>query len=152
MNNKIDMPERGDEGEGAGHDHGTGDHAGHHHRGHDHSSHNHGHHGHSHSHAGHHHHAHAPVAGHGRAFAIAVSLNVAIVVVQAIYGVLAHSTALLADAGHNLSDVLGLLLAWGAAWLATRRPSARYTFGYGGSSILASLINAGLLLFACGVI
>jgi cobalt-zinc-cadmium efflux system protein len=152
MNNKIDMPERGDEGEGAGHDHGTGDHAGHHHRGHDHSSHNHGHHGHSHSHAGHHHHAHAPVAGHGRAFAIAVALNVAIVVVQAIYGVLAHSTALLADAGHNLSDVLGLLLAWGAAWLATRRPSARYTFGYGGSSILASLINAGLLLFACGVI
>ena len=72
--------------------------------------------------------------------------------VQAIYGVLAHSTALLADAGHNLSDVLGLLLAWGATWLATRRPSARYTFGYGSSSILASLVNAGLLLFACGVI
>jgi cobalt-zinc-cadmium efflux system protein len=66
--------------------------------------------------------------------------------------VLAHSTALLADAGHNLSDVLGLLLAWGAAWLTTRRPSARYTFGYGSSSILASLANAALLLFACGVI
>jgi cobalt-zinc-cadmium efflux system protein len=81
-----------------------------------------------------------------------VALNVAIVVVQAIYGVVAHSTALLADAGHNLSDVLGLLLAWGAAWLATRRPSARYTFGYGSTSILASLANAGLLLFACGVI
>lgn len=90
--------------------------------------------------------------GHGRAFALAVALNVAIVIVQAIYGVIAHSTALLADAGHNLSDVLGLLLAWGAAWLATRRPSARYTFGYGSSSILASLVNAGLLLFACGVI
>jgi cobalt-zinc-cadmium efflux system protein len=74
------------------------------------------------------------------------------VVVQAVYGVIAHSTALLADAGHNLSDVLGLLLAWGAAWLSTRRPSARYTFGYGSSSILASLANAGLLLFACGVI
>ncbi len=73
-------------------------------------------------------------------------------VVQAVYGVIAHSTALLADAGHNLSDVLGLLLAWGATWLATRRPSARYTFGYGSSSILASLANAGLLLFACGVI
>ncbi|BFG72744.1 cation diffusion facilitator family transporter [Paraburkholderia terrae] len=107
----------------------------------------HDHHGH-----GHHHHHHAPASGHGRAFALAVALNVAIVVVQAIYGVLANSTALLADAGHNLSDVLGLLLAWGATWLATRRPSARYTFGLGGSSILASLLNAGLLLFACGVI
>ncbi|MFL9863997.1 cation diffusion facilitator family transporter [Paraburkholderia fungorum] len=103
------------------------------------------------SHAGHSH-AHAPAAGHGRAFALAVALNLVIVVIQAIYGVIAHSTALLADAGHNLSDVLGLLLAWGAAWLATRRPSARYTFGYGSSSILASLANAGLLLFACGVI
>jgi cobalt-zinc-cadmium efflux system protein len=109
-------------------------------------------HAHQHGHGGHHHHHHAPAAGHGRAFAIAVALNVTIVVVQAIYGVLANSTALLADAGHNLSDVLGLLLAWGATWLATRRPSARYTFGLGGSSILASLMNAGLLLFACGVI
>lgn len=125
-----------------------------------HSTHNHGDHSHD-SHAGHSHgahghaghsHAHAPVAGHGRAFALAVALNIAIVVVQAVYGVIAHSTALLADAGHNLSDVLGLLLAWGAAWLSTRRPSARYTFGYGSSSILASLANAGLLLFACGVI
>jgi cobalt-zinc-cadmium efflux system protein len=83
---------------------------------------------------------------------LAVALNVAIVVIQAIYGVIAHSTALLADAGHNLSDVLGLLLAWGATWLATRRPSARYTFGLGSSSILASLANAALLLFACGAI
>ncbi len=88
----------------------------------------------------------------GRAFALAVGLNVGIVVLQAVYGVLAHSTALLADAGHNLSDVLGLLLAWGAIWLAKRQPSARYTFGLGSSSILASLANAGLLLFACGVI
>ncbi|ALL66056.1 Cobalt-zinc-cadmium resistance protein CzcD [Paraburkholderia caribensis MBA4] len=107
---------------------------------------------HDHHHGHGHHHHHAPAAGHGRAFAIAVVLNITIVVVQAIYGVLANSTALLADAGHNLSDVLGLLLAWGATWLATRRPSARYTFGLGGSSILASLLNAGLLLFACGVI
>ena len=131
------------------HSHGHGEHH------HDDHGHNHGtHHSHSHSHDhghGHHHH-HAPVAGHGFAFALAVALNVAIVVIQAVYGVLAHSTALLADAGHNLSDVLGLLLAWGAAWLATRRPSARYTFGYGSSSILASLANAALLLFACGVI
>ncbi|MGA7778450.1 MAG: cation diffusion facilitator family transporter [Paraburkholderia sp.] len=127
------------------------------HAGHDESDHPHdGHahsksHGHSHAHGGHHHH-HAPAAGHGRAFAIAVVLNLAIVLVQGIYGVIAHSTALLADAGHNLSDVLGLLLAWGAAWLTTRRPSGRYTFGFGSTSILASLANAGLLLFACGAI
>jgi cobalt-zinc-cadmium efflux system protein len=113
----------------------------------------HGSHGHDHSHGhGHHHHHHAPVVGHGRAFAIAVALNVVIVAVQGVYGVLAQSTALLADAGHNLSDVLGLLLAWGAAWLATRRPSARFTFGFGSSSILASLANAALLLLACGAI
>src|ERR1700744_191226 len=125
------------------------DHEAHGHVGHEHT---HGHtHSHSHGHAGHHH-AHAPVAGHGRAFALAVVLNIAIVIAQAVSGVIAHSTALLADAGHNLSDVLGLLLAWGAAWLTTRSPSGRYTFGYGSSSILASLINAGLLLFACGVI
>ncbi|MBN3855597.1 cation transporter [Paraburkholderia sp. Ac-20340] len=116
-----------------------------------------GHHDHPHhSHAGHgshgHHHHHAPANGHGRAFALAVALNLVIVVVQGVYGVLAHSAALLADAGHNLSDVLGLLLAWGAAWLATRRPSARYTFGFGSSSILASLANAALLLVACGAI
>ena len=118
---------------------------------HDHDHDAHAPHGHGHAH-GHHHHHHAPVAGHGRAFAIAVALNVFIVVVQTVYGVLAHSTALLADAGHNLSDVLGLLLAWGAAWLATRRPSARFTFGFGSSSILASLANAALLLLACGAI
>src|SRR5262249_38057375 len=87
-------------------------------------------HGHAHGAHGHHHH-HAPVAGHGRAFALAVALNLVIVVAQGVYGVIAHSAALLADAGHNLSDVLGLLLAWGATWLATRRPSARFTFGFG---------------------
>ena len=119
-------------------------------------AHAHAHDGHQHAHSGHSHaghsHVHAPVKGHGHAFALAVALNIVIVVIQGVYGVIAHSTALLADAGHNLSDVLCLLLAWGATWLATRRPSARYTFGYGSSSILASLINAGLLLFACGVI
>ena len=134
-----------------GHDHAPREHA-HDHGTDDDRSNGEGHsHAHDHSRGGHHHH-HAPAAGHGRAFAIAVVLNVAIVLVQAVYGVIAHSTALLADAGHNLSDVLGLLLAWGAAWLTTRRPSARYTFGYGSTSILASLVNAGLLLFACGVI
>ncbi|WP_244815469.1 cation diffusion facilitator family transporter [Caballeronia sp. Lep1P3] len=126
--------------------HGDDDHAGHAH------GHGHGHgHGHAHGPGGHHHH-HAPQAGQGRTFALAVGLNVVIVVVQGVYGLLAHSTALLADAGHNLSDVLGLLLAWCAVWLGTRRPSARYTFGLGSSSILASLANAALLLFACGAI
>lgn len=149
---------QGGHSQGSHADHNHGSHADHAHGAHNHGSHvDHAHSAHNHtSHAGHshagHHHAHAPVAGQGRAFALAVALNVAIVVVQAVYGVLAHSTALLADAGHNLSDVLGLLLAWGATWLAARRPSARYTFGYGSSSILASLANAGLLLFACGVI
>src|SRR6195952_2514816 len=110
-------------------------------------------HGHGHDHkGGHHHHHHAPKAGQGRTFAIAVGLNLLIVVVQAVYGFIAHSPALLADAGHNLSDVLGLLLAWGAVWLGTRKPSERYTFGLGRSSILASLANAALLLFACGAI
>ncbi|KND60632.1 Cobalt-zinc-cadmium resistance protein CzcD [Candidatus Burkholderia verschuerenii] len=118
----------------------------------DHEEHKHDH-GHAHDHgAGGHHHHHAPQEGQGRTFALAVGLNVLIVVVQAVYGVLAHSTALLADAGHNLSDVLGLLLAWAAVWLGQRRPSARYTFGLGSSSILASLANAALLLFACGAI
>lgn len=162
--NRNELAEASD-GDHAGHAHGHdhdhdhahahGDHAQHtQHEQHEHHEHHaHGHAGHQHSHGGHgHHHHHAPTAGHGRAFALAVALNIAIVVIQAIYGVLANSTALLADAGHNLSDVLGLLLAWGAMWLAKRSPSARYTFGLGGSSILASLANAGLLLFACGVI
>ena len=150
------MREQGAHDHGADHSHsvdGHSSHAAHNHGSHadhSHSDHDHGSHA-GHSHSGHSH-AHAPAPGHGRAFALAVGLNVAIVVVQAVYGVIAHSTALLADAGHNLSDVLGLLLAWGATWLVARRPSARYTFGYGSSSILASLANAGLLLFACGVI
>src|SRR5258707_12101032 len=128
-----------------------------HQHGHDHEhDHAHGHKhepGHAHNHgAGGHHHHQAPQAGQGRTFAIAVGLNLLIVVVQAVYGFIAHSTALLADAGHNLSDVLGLLLAWGAVWLGTRKPAERYTFGLGSSSILASLANAPLLLFACGPI
>jgi cobalt-zinc-cadmium efflux system protein len=109
--------------------------------------------GHAHDHGGHgHHHHHAPQEGQSGTFALAVGLNMLIVVVQAVYGFIAHSTALLADAGHNLSDVLGLLLAWGAVWLGKRQPSQRYTFGLGSSSILASLANAALLLFACGAI
>ena len=85
-----------------------------------------------------------------RAFAIGVSLNAAIVVLQAVYGVLAHSTALLADAGHNLSDVLSLVVAWGAASLSKRAPTARYTYGMRGSSIVAALFNALFLLVVMG--
>ncbi|MFC4702854.1 MULTISPECIES: cation diffusion facilitator family transporter [Paraburkholderia] len=155
----VTRADSGHAGEGAAplHAHGAHghDHVHEHDHAHDHSVHDdhHDHHDHhDHGAHGHHHHHHAPAAGHGRAFALAVALNVVIVVAQTVYGVIAHSTALLADAGHNFSDVLGLLLAWGAAWLATRRPSARYTFGFGSSSILASLANAALLLVACGAI
>jgi cobalt-zinc-cadmium efflux system protein len=106
-------------------------------------------HGHSH---GHHHHHHAPVPGHGRAFALAIGINSLFVAIEFVYGFIANSTALMADAGHNLSDVLGLVLAWSAAVLAKRAPSARYTYGLRSSSILAALGNALLLLLACGAI
>ena len=100
---------------------------------------------------GHHHHAHVP-ASYDRAFAIGTALNLGFVLVEAVFGVIANSVALLADAGHNLSDVLALLLAWGAAWLTRRQPTSRHTYGFGSSSILASLINAMLLLVAVGAI
>ena len=100
---------------------------------------------------GHHHHAHSP-ASYDRAFAIGTALNLGFVLVEAAFGVIANSVALLADAGHNLSDVLALLLAWGAAWLTRRQPTSRHTYGFGSSSILASLINAMLLLVAVGAI
>jgi cobalt-zinc-cadmium efflux system protein len=96
-------------------------------------------------------HSHAP-ASFGRAFAVGTALNLGFVVVEATYGVIAGSMALLADAGHNLSDVLGLLIAWGAASLAARKPSGRYTYGLRSSSILAAFLNALLLLVAIAVI
>jgi cobalt-zinc-cadmium efflux system protein len=99
----------------------------------------------------HHHHHHAP-PDYGRAFAAAVALNLGFVVIEVIYGVLSDSLALLTDAGHNLSDVLGLLLAWGAAALAKRRPSARRTYGYSRATILASLFSGLLLMGAVGAI
>ncbi|CAM3145516.1 Cadmium, cobalt and zinc/H(+)-K(+) antiporter [Methylobacterium mesophilicum] len=116
--------------------------------------HDHAGHDHSEAHAGHAHgpgHSHAP-ASFGKAFAIGIALNVGFVVVEATYGVLANSMALLADAGHNLSDVLGLVVAWVAMVLAKRAPSARYTYGMKGSSILAALFNAVFLLVAVGAI
>lgn len=103
---------------------------------------------HDHPHAGHHDH-HAP-KNFGPAFAIGIALNTAYVVAEAVYGILAHSLALLADAGHNLSDVLGLAAAWLAASLLQRRPTARFTYGMGGASILAALGNAVLLLVVTG--
>lgn len=110
--------------------------------------------GHGHRHGGHcdHHHGHAPAEGHGRAFAIAIVLNALFVGGEFCAGLWANSTALLADAGHNLSDVLSLLLAWGASALTRRAPAGRYTYGLRHSSILAALGNALLLMLACGAI
>ncbi len=132
-------------------------------------SHSHSHHGHHHDHAAHAHdhghahddhahddhahhgHHHAPV-DFGRAFLIGITLNTAFVGIESLYGYLANSTALLADAGHNLSDVLGLATAWIAAVLSKRAPTARYTYGLRNTSILAALANAVLLLIASGAI
>jgi cobalt-zinc-cadmium efflux system protein len=107
---------------------------------------------HSHDHQGHTGagHAHHLPATFGRAFAIGITLNVGYVFAQVLFGLAAHSLALLADAGHNLGDVMGLFLAWGASILAQRRSSARYTYGLRRSTILASLANAVLLLVAVG--
>lgn len=106
-----------------------------------------------------HDHDHGSARGHahatkdfGKAFAIGITLNLAFVATEAVYGWLANSLALLADAGHNLSDVLGLVLAWGATVLVRRLPTKRRTYGLRRSSILASLINAVLLLLAVGAI
>jgi cobalt-zinc-cadmium efflux system protein len=102
----------------------------------------------AHSHAGH---AHAP-ADFGTAFMIGIGLNTAFVVVEAIFGFLSNSIALIADAGHNLSDVLGLVVAWAGAALARRSPSSRFTYGLKGAPILAALFNAVVLLVAVGAI
>jgi cobalt-zinc-cadmium efflux system protein len=98
-----------------------------------------------------HNHGHASVS-YNRAFAIGVALNAAFVIVEALYGVLAGSLALLSDAGHNLSDVVSLLLAWGAAALATRAATERRTYGLRKATVMASLASAILLLVALGVI
>ncbi|WP_441259873.1 cation diffusion facilitator family transporter [Bradyrhizobium sp. 521_C7_N1_3] len=125
---------------------GSQDHHGHHH--HDHAGHGHDH---GHNHGPGHAHVHAP-ANFGTAFAIGISLNTALVVAEAIYGYIGNSTALLADAGHNLSDVLGLVVAWCASIAARRAPSGRFTYGFRASTILAALANAVFLLVATGAI
>ncbi|QZD86494.1 cation diffusion facilitator family transporter [Qipengyuania psychrotolerans] len=109
--------------------------------------------GHSHeSDHGHDHgHAHAP-KDFGNAFLIGVVLNTGFVIIEVIYGWISGSMALIADAGHNLSDVLALLLAWGASVAAKRPPNERFTYGYKSSTILAALANAALLLIAIGAI
>lgn len=112
-------------------------------RGHDHD------HAHDHGHAKGH--SHAP-ASFGRAFLVGTLLNLSFVAIEAGYGLAANSLALLADAGHNLSDVLGLVAAWGAATLSRRAPTTHYTYGYRRTSILAALANALLLLVAIGAI
>jgi cobalt-zinc-cadmium efflux system protein len=109
----------------------------------------HDHHDHDH-HAGHDHgHSHAPTSF-GRVFAIGVTLNLVIVAAELVFGYLANSLSLISDAAHNFTDVVGLLLAWGGAWLAARQPTARYTYGFRRASILAALGNAALLLIATG--
>jgi cobalt-zinc-cadmium efflux system protein len=142
---------------GKGDDVAAGDHR---HAGYDHDSHDHGHRHdrqhdaaadhdhHDHGSAGH---VHAP-ANFGNAFAIGIALNTALVVAEAVYGYLGNSTALMADAGHNLSDVFALLVAWGVSVVSKRPPSGRFTYGLRGSSILAALANAVFLLVATGAI
>lgn len=114
------------------------DHAHHHHHDHGHDQHGHG-----------HGHVHAP-ASFGIAFAVGISLNFGFVLLETVYGLIADSMALVADAGHNLADVLGLVLAWWATSLVRKAPSARRTYGLKRSSILASLVNAVVLLVGVG--
>lgn len=126
------------------HDHAHDPH-GHDHHGHDHS------HGHGHSH-GHHGHAHGPVDTGDWRYGVGLIVNLAFVACEFGAGLYSGSTALLADAGHNLSDVLGLAMAGGAAVLARRAAGQQLTYGFGKATILAALANALLLIFACGAI
>ncbi len=101
----------------------------------------------------HHHHSHThPPPDFGAAFAIGVTLNLGFVVTEAVFGLIAGSLGLLADAGHNLADVFSLLLAWSALWLSRRPPTRRRTYGFRRSSVLAAVINAVVLLIAVGAI
>lgn len=108
-------------------------------------------HSHDHHHGHNHGHSHAP-KDFNRAFAIGVTLNVGFVLIEIVFGWLSNSLALLADAGHNFSDVLALLLAWGASVLVQKRPTQRHTYGLRRTSVLAALTNALILLVAVGAI
>ena len=110
----------------------------------------HGHHGHGAGPEHGHHHAHHAPAPSGQRYSIAIALNLSFVAIEVAGGFLANSTALLSDAAHNLSDVLGLALAGGAAWLAKQGASGRRTYGYSKATVLAALANALVLVGACG--
>ena len=132
------------------HDHDNHSQAGRSHAGHDHAGHDHLHdHGHSHGIGGHH---HGPVDTGDWRYAVGLIVNLVFVVCEFGAGLWADSSALMADAGHNLSDVLGLAMAGGAAWLARRAAGSKRTYGYGKATVLAALGNALLLIFACGAI
>ena len=106
--------------------------------------------GHGHHHHGHHHH-HAP-NNFGTRFAIGAGINLLFVGAEVFFGIISQSLALLADAVHNFSDVIGLLMAWGGAWLARLAPTAKRTYGYRSASFLAALANACLLFLVTGAI
>ncbi len=121
---------------------------------HDHDHHNcqhdHGHkHEHTHDHA--HHHNHVP-QNFNMPFIIGITLNSLFVIIEGAYGYFSHSLALMADAGHNLSDVASLFIAWGAIWLSQKKPTSRFTFGLRKSSILSGLFNALFLMIVVGII
>jgi len=97
-------------------------------------------------------HSHNNGSNYNRAFAIGIGLNIAFVAVEVFYGLIANSSALLADAGHNASDVLSLVFAWFAIWLAIKKPKGRYTYGFKKSTILISVLNAVLLFGAVSII
>src|SRR6202011_1449722 len=119
---------------------------------HDHTGHDHAYdHEHGHTHGGGHAHGIATQGINAR-MATAVALNLVFVVIESGFGFMSNSVALVADAGHNLSDVLGLVCAWTAMYLGRRPPGGRFTYGLGRSSVLAALTNAVLLLVACGAI
>ncbi len=93
-------------------------------------------------------HNHSEGIKYGKAFALGIALNLVFIAVEVIYGLVANSSALLADAGHNASDVLGLFFAWGAAWIALKKPGGNYTYGLRRTTILVSILNALLLIGA----
>lgn len=104
--------------------------------------------GHNHNHSHNHNHG----TNYNKSFAIGITLNVIFIAVELFYGLIANSSALIADAGHNASDVLGLVFAWIAIWLANRKPQGRYTYGFKKSTILISVLNAMILFVAVGFI
>jgi cobalt-zinc-cadmium efflux system protein len=95
-----------------------------------------------------HSHTHSHKPNYNKAFSIGISLNILFVIVEVFYGLIANSSALLADAGHNASDVLSLIFAWFAIWLATKKPKGRFTYGFKKTTILISVLNAFLLFGA----